>query len=90
MGVTVTFMALLELMREGLVDIVQTAPLEPLHVRRATGRTGDPDEQATAGVAAGDAARAAEEAMLAAAVQEAANDGPEDDDPQVPPGVNNP
>ena len=39
-GVTVTFIAILELMREGLIDIVQTEPLAPLHVRRATpGRT---------------------------------------------------
>jgi segregation and condensation protein A len=37
MGVTVTFVAILELMREGLIDIVQTEPLAPLHVRRATG-----------------------------------------------------
>jgi segregation and condensation protein A len=35
MGVTVTFMALLELMREGLIDVVQAGPLAPLHIRRA-------------------------------------------------------
>ena len=35
MGVTVTFVAILELMREELIDIVQTEPLAPLHVRRA-------------------------------------------------------
>ena len=34
-GVTVTFVALLELLRVGLIDIVQTEPLAPLHVRRA-------------------------------------------------------
>ena len=34
MGVTVTFVAILELLREGLIDIVQTEPLAPLHVRR--------------------------------------------------------
>ena len=33
MGVTVTFMALLELVREGLIDIVQSEPYAPLHVR---------------------------------------------------------
>jgi len=33
MGVTVTFAAILELMREGLIDIVQTEPYAPLHVR---------------------------------------------------------
>jgi segregation and condensation protein A len=36
MGVTVTFMALLELVREGLIDIVQAEPYAPLHVRAAT------------------------------------------------------
>jgi len=35
MGVTVTFVAILELMREGLIDIVQTHPYAPLHVRAA-------------------------------------------------------
>ena len=33
MGVTVTFVAILELMREGLIDIVQTEAYAPLHVR---------------------------------------------------------
>jgi len=32
-GVTVTFVALLELLREGLVEIVQSEPYAPLHVR---------------------------------------------------------
>ena len=35
MGVTVTFVAILELLREGLIDIVQTEAMAPLHVRRA-------------------------------------------------------
>jgi segregation and condensation protein A len=35
MGVTVTFVAILELMREGLIDIVQAQPYAPLHVRSA-------------------------------------------------------
>jgi segregation and condensation protein A len=34
MGVTVTFVAILELLREGLIDVVQTEPLAPLHVRK--------------------------------------------------------
>ncbi|HEX2584864.1 MAG TPA: ScpA family protein [Steroidobacteraceae bacterium] len=38
MGVTVTFIAILELMKEGLLDIVQAEPYAPLHVRKATGR----------------------------------------------------
>ncbi|MBS0577661.1 MAG: segregation/condensation protein A [Proteobacteria bacterium] len=33
MGVTVTFVAILELMREGLIDIVQAEAYAPLHVR---------------------------------------------------------
>ncbi|HEY8051789.1 MAG: segregation and condensation protein A [Steroidobacterales bacterium] len=40
MGVTITFVAILELMREGLIDIVQAEAYAPLHVRAAaTGRT---------------------------------------------------
>ena len=35
MGVTVTFMAILELVREGLLDIVQSEIFAPLHVRAA-------------------------------------------------------
>jgi segregation and condensation protein A len=35
MGVTVTFVAILELIREGLIDVVQSEPCAPLHVRRA-------------------------------------------------------
>jgi segregation and condensation protein A len=37
MGVTVTFVAILELMREGLIDIVQSQAYAPLHVRRTSG-----------------------------------------------------
>jgi segregation and condensation protein A len=36
MGVTVTFVALLELMREGLIEVVQAEAYTPLHVRLAT------------------------------------------------------
>jgi segregation and condensation protein A len=32
-GVTVTFVAVLELLREGLIEIVQAEPYAPLHVR---------------------------------------------------------
>ena len=39
MGVTVTFMAILELVREGLIDIVQSEPYAPLHVRAGRGRS---------------------------------------------------
>jgi segregation and condensation protein A len=36
MGVTVTFMAILELVREGLLELVQTEAYGPLHVRAAS------------------------------------------------------
>jgi segregation and condensation protein A len=44
MGVTVTFVAVLELVREGLLEIVQAEPYARLHVRRGTGRP--PEEPA--------------------------------------------
>jgi len=37
MGVTVTFSAILELMKEGLIEIVQAEPYAALHVRPASG-----------------------------------------------------
>jgi segregation and condensation protein A len=40
MGVTVTFMAILELVREGLLDMVQAEAYGPLHVRSAGGHPG--------------------------------------------------
>ena len=40
MGITVTFVAILELVREGLIDIVQTEAYAPLHVRSAQGSRG--------------------------------------------------
>jgi segregation and condensation protein A len=43
MGVSVTFAALLELLREQLIDIVQAEPYQPLHVRLAVR---DPDAAA--------------------------------------------
>ena len=36
MGITITFVAILELVREGLIDIVQAEPFAPLHVRGAS------------------------------------------------------
>jgi segregation and condensation protein A len=63
MGVTVTFVAILELMREGLIDIVQAQPYAPLHVRAASpGRTlhvvADNGESGAAGEASGPGAAA--------------------------------
>jgi segregation and condensation protein A len=37
MGVTVTFIAILELMKEGLIEIVQAEAYAPIHVRPASG-----------------------------------------------------
>ena len=42
MGVTVTFIAILELLREGLIEIVQSEPYAPIHVRAGTPRPADP------------------------------------------------
>jgi segregation and condensation protein A len=36
MGVTVTFIAILELMREGLIEIVQAQPYAPIHLRSSS------------------------------------------------------
>jgi segregation and condensation protein A len=38
MGVTVTFLSLLELLKEGLIEVVQTEAFAPIHVRAATAR----------------------------------------------------
>ncbi|HVN41180.1 MAG TPA: ScpA family protein [Steroidobacteraceae bacterium] len=38
MGVTVTFVAMLELLREGLIEIVQAEPYAPIHVRAGAPR----------------------------------------------------
>lgn len=47
MGVTVTFISILELMKEGMLDIVQAEPYAPLHVRKASGRRNAPVENAS-------------------------------------------
>lgn len=41
MGVTVTFLAMLELLREALIEIVQNEPYGPLHVRTAQAKPKD-------------------------------------------------
>src|ERR1700733_15098568 len=63
-GVTVSFVAILELMREGLIDITQTEAYAPLHVRAAAANrtlhlvadNAWPEPIATAAVAAADSA----------------------------------
>jgi segregation and condensation protein A len=43
MGVTVTFLALLELLKESLVDVVQAEPFGPIHVRAAQAKAAADD-----------------------------------------------
>jgi len=43
MGVAVTFIALLELLRERLIELVQAEPYSPIHVRAATVASGTED-----------------------------------------------
>jgi segregation and condensation protein A len=38
MGVTITFCAILELLREGLIEVVQSGPFAPIHVRTGAPR----------------------------------------------------
>jgi segregation and condensation protein A len=81
MGVTVTFSAILELMREGLIDIVQAEVYGPLHVRPAAGRhlSVVPDEPE-----AGDeqSSQTADEDNIAALAQPAQPDEDDDWDPE--------
>jgi segregation and condensation protein A len=44
MGVTVTFLSLLELLKETLVELAQAEPYSPIHVRASTSAEGVPDE----------------------------------------------
>jgi len=57
MGVTVTFVAILELVREGLIEIVQNEAYSPIHVRKGEGSRGlrlavDNDAAEETGIAA--------------------------------------
>ncbi|HSP58986.1 MAG TPA: ScpA family protein [Halomonas sp.] len=45
-GVIVTFMAILELAKEAMIEIVQNAPLSPIHVRVRMARDDDADSEA--------------------------------------------
>ncbi len=79
MGVTVTFISILELMKEGLLDIVQAEPYAPLHVRKAV-RRGEVD-------LSNDVTDAENEAALSQPELSGENDVEEEPDPVVP-GVN--
>jgi len=66
MGVTVTLVAILELMREGLLEIVQTEPYGPLHVRAAQGPhlrlvEGEPSESTTEAIDSTEADQSSEQ-----------------------------
>jgi segregation and condensation protein A len=43
LGVAVSFIALLELMREAVIELVQSEPYAPIHVRAASGANEKPD-----------------------------------------------
>lgn len=43
-GVTVTFLAILELLKESLLDVVQAEPFGPIHVRAAQAQSGAAEE----------------------------------------------
>jgi segregation and condensation protein A len=45
-GVVVTFMAILELAKEAMIEIVQNAPLSPIHVRTRRAALADGEESA--------------------------------------------
>jgi segregation and condensation protein A len=75
MGVTVTFVAILELVREGLIDIVQTEAYAPLHVRGAQGARGlrlavDNDAELGDAVSDVDVEGAANESVIDESAQE--------------------
>jgi hypothetical protein len=77
MGVTVTFIAILELMKEGLIEIVQAEAYAPIHVRTAQGQRHlkvVPSGGATAD------ADAENEAALAQPELAGENDVPEEED----------
>ena len=72
MGVTVTFSAILELMKEGLIEIVQAEVYQPIHVRPASGgRKG--------AAVVGEDADAENEAALAQPVLPGENDEPDEE-----------
>jgi segregation and condensation protein A len=87
MGVTVTFSAILELMREGLIEIVQAEVYGPLHVRPASGSKHLSVVAEAAAEAANDAALSdsADEENIAALAQPAQPDENQEWDPDAEP-----
>lgn len=76
MGVTVTFIAILELMKEGLIEIVQAEPYAPIHVRTAQRHL----KVVQGGVVASESADAENAAALAQPELAGENDIPDDDE----------
>lgn len=79
MGVTITFVAILEMMREGLIDIVQAEPYAPLHVRAASAERGlrlvkDVDDIAVSSVGDEAAVETADASMSTAELQDELDD----------------
>jgi chromatin segregation and condensation protein Rec8/ScpA/Scc1 (kleisin family) len=91
MGVTVTFVAILELVREGLIEIVQTEPFAPLHVRPAGAHRGlklvanneRGEEEVVAAITPKDEGPSEDELLLAstAPLEDDDDDFDEDDSP---------
>lgn len=75
MGVTVTFIAILELMKEGLIEIVQAEAYAPIHVRTAQRHL-----KVVQGGVASDVADAENAAALAQPELAGENDVPDDDE----------
>jgi segregation and condensation protein A len=84
MGVTVTFIAILELMKEGLIEIVQAEPYGPIHVRPAQ-RHLKVVQGGAGAAAAAEAADAENAAALAQPELVGENDMPDEDDELPPP-----
>jgi segregation and condensation protein A len=82
MGVTVTFIAILELMKEGLIEIVQAEAYAPIHVRTAQRHL----KVVQGGVTASESADAENEAALAQPELAGENDIPDED--ETPPADN--
>jgi len=76
MGVTVTFIAILELMKEGLIEIVQAEAYAPIHVRTAQRHL----KVVQGGVASSETADAENEAALSQPELVGENDIPDEDE----------
>jgi segregation and condensation protein A len=83
MGVAVTFIAILELLREGLLDIVQNEIYGPIHVRAAVAQRGESKEvDAGAEAASAESARQLAESVALEEVDEPETDSDSDSEGQ--------